>query len=532
MCETGGSVTIPTVSFLVPAFPSVRKAPVSDSTATTTAPPRMTRAQIRLLAVACSAVAVVIAAMASLNTALPDIAVDTGATQSQLTWIVDGYTLALAALLLPAGALGDRLGRRGVMIVGLIVFAAGSLLPLVADAPLWIIGARAVAGVGAALVMPSTLSLITAGFVEAHRARVIGIWAGVAGSGAVLGMILSGLVLEYASWRVIFGGSAAIAILLVALSFTIASSRSAQPLPFDFGGGILVILAVGLFVLGVMEGPHRGWADVVTLGSMIAGLAAAAGFVLVELRSKAPLLDVRLFRQRAFGVGAAGLSFQYLAGFGLFFLIVQYLQLVLGYSPLRASLALTPIFLVVMGLSLAVPALLTRVGIRILLSAGLALIGVALILMGLLDADSTYIEVAFALSIAGIGVGICTAPATHAIVTNTPEDQLGVASAVNDATREIGAAIGVAITGSVLAAAYGHGIDPVAPMIPEPARSAVQDSLAAAIQVAEQAGPQGEQLAELAQNAFLDGLQQASWAVAAILLVGAVISAFWAPRRS
>ncbi|MGN0123229.1 MAG: MFS transporter, partial [Rhodococcus sp. (in: high G+C Gram-positive bacteria)] len=251
-----------------------------------------------------------------------------------------------------------------------------------------------------------------------------------------------------------------------------------------------------------------------------------------ELRSKAPLLDVRLFRQRAFGVGAAGLSFQYLAGFGLFFLIVQYLQLVLGYSPLRASLALTPIFLVVMGLSLAVPALLARVGIRILLSAGLALIGVALILMGLLDADSTYVEVAFALSIAGVGVGICTAPATHAIVTNTPEDQLGVASAVNDATREIGAAIGVAITGSVLAAAYGHGIDPVAPMIPEPARSAVQDSLAAAIQVAEQAGPQGEQLAELAQNAFLDGLQQASWAVAAILLVGAVISAFWAPRRS
>lgn len=174
-------------------------------------------------------------------------------------------------------------------------------------------------------------------------------------------MILSGLVLEYASWRVIFAGSAAIAILLVALSFTIDSSRSTQPLPFDFGGGTLVVLAVGLFVLGVMEGPHRGWTDALTLGSMIAGLAAAVGFVLVELRSKAPLLDVRLFRQRAFGVGAAGLSFQYLAGFGLFFLIVQYLQLVLGYSPLRASLALTPIFLVVMGLSLAVPALLTRV---------------------------------------------------------------------------------------------------------------------------------------------------------------------------
>ncbi|WP_413247773.1 MFS transporter [Rhodococcus sp. Z13] len=492
----------------------------------------MTRAQIRLLAVACSAVAVVIAAMASLNTALPDIAVETGATQAQLTWIVDGYTLALAALLLPAGALGDRFGRRGVMILGLVLFAAASLLPLIADDPLWVIGARAAAGVGAALVMPSTLSLITAGFVEAHRPRVIGIWAGVAGTGAILGMTLSGLVLEYASWKVIFTGSAVIALLLVALSFTIPSSRAAQPLPFDFGGAVLVVLAVGLFVLGLMEGPHRGWLDVATLGPIVAGLVAAVGFVFVELRSKAPLLDMRLFTARAFGAGAAGLAFQYLAGFGLFFLIVQYLQLVLGYSPLRAALALTPILLVVMALSLTVPALLNRVGIRILLSAGLALIGASLILMSLLDADSTYLEVALTLAVTGLGIGICTAPATHAIVSNTPEDQLGVASAVNDATREIGAAIGVAITGSVLAAAYGHGIEPVARAIPEPARTAVEDSLAAAMQVAEQAGPQGEQLAVLAQDAFLDGLQQASWAVAAIMFAGAVISAFWAPGRS
>lgn len=511
-----------------------RKAPVSETAlpaGSTTAPPSVTRSQIWLLTVACSAVAGVIAAMAALNTALPDIAVDTGATQSQLTWVVDGYTLALAALLLPAGALGDRLGRRGVMIVGLAVFAVGSALPLLAADPLWIIIARAIAGAGAAMVMPATLSLITAGFHQAHRARVIGIWAGIAASGAVLGMIVSGVILEYWSWKVIFAGFAVASVLLIMASFTIGSSRSAEPQPFDAVGGVLVVLAVGLFVLGIMEGPHRGWADPVTLGALIAGLAAAAGFVAAELRSAAPLLDMRLFTNRAFGVGAAGLAFQYLAGFGLFFLIVQYLQLVLGYSPLMASVALTPIFLVVMALSLAVPLLLRRVGLRVLLSLGLALIGVSLIVMGWLDADSSYAEVAFAMTIAGVGTGICTAPATHAIVTNTPEDQLGVASAVNDATREIGAAIGVAIAGSVLAAAYGNGIDPVAPMIPEPARSAVQDSLAAAMHVAEQAGPQGAQLADLAQNAFLDGLQQASWSVAVILFVGAAISAFWAPGR-
>lgn len=493
---------------------------------------RMTRSQLWLLTVACAAVATVIAAMASLNTALADIAVDTGATQAQLTWIVDGYTLTLAALLLPAGALGDRFGRRGVMVAGLVVFGIGSALPLLASAPTWVIAARAVAGVGAALVMPSTLSLITAGFTEEHRTRGIGIWAGVAGSGAVVGMLLSGVILEYASWEIIFAGFAVVSAFLVAAGLTITSSRATHPSPFDVVGGVLVTAAVGLFVLGVMEGPQRGWADPLTLGALIGGVVAGAGFVIVERRSPAPLLDVRLFTNPAFSAGAGSLTLQYLAGFGVFYLIVQYLQLVLGYSPLMSAVALTPIFLLVMVLSVAVPLLLRWFGLRVLMSLGLALIALSMIVMGLLDADSSYADVAVAMAITGVGIGICTAPATHAIVTNTPEDQLGVASAVNDATREVGAAIGVAIAGSVLASAYGHRIDPVAASIPEPARGAVQDSLAAAVHVAEQAGPQGDALADLAQDAFLAGMQQGLWALATILLVGAVASAIWAPGRS
>ncbi len=492
----------------------------------------MTRAQVWLLTVACAAVAAVIAAMASLNTALPDIAVETGATQAQLTWIVDGYTLALAALLLPAGALGDRFGRRGVMLAGLVVFGIGSALPLFVSDPNWVIAARAVAGVGAALVMPATLSLITAAFTEEHRSRGIGIWAGVAGSGAVIGMLASGLILEYWSWKVIFAGFAVISVVLVVAGATVASSRAATPARFDIYGSVLVVVAVGSFVLGVMEGPQRGWVDPLTVGSLITGVVAGVVFVLVERRSQAPLLDVRLFSQRAFAVGAGSLTLQYLAGFGVFYLIVQYLQLVLEYSPLMSAVALTPIVLVVMALSVGIPVLLRWFGLRILLSVGLALIAVSLIVMGLLDADSSYTDVALAMAIAGVGIGVCTAPATHAIVTNTPEDQLGVASAVNDATREVGAAIGVAVAGSVLAAAYGHRIDPVAPAIPEPARSAVQDSLAAAVQVADAAGPQGGALVDVARDAFLAGMQQGMWAIAAILLVGAVASALWAPARS
>ncbi len=492
----------------------------------------MTRAQVWLLTVACAAVAAVIAAMASLNTALPDIAVETGATQAQLTWIVDGYTLALAALLLPAGALGDRFGRRGVMLAGLVVFGIGSALPLFVSDPNWVIAARAVAGVGAALVMPATLSLITAAFTEEHRSRGIGIWAGVAGSGAVIGMLASGLILEYWSWKVIFAGFAVISVVLVVAGATVASSRAATPARFDIYGSVLVVVAVGSFVLGVMEGPQRGWVDPLTVGSLITGVVAGVVFVLVELRSQAPLLDLRLFSQHAFAIGAGSLTLQYLAGFGVFYLIVQYLQLVLEYSPLMSAVALTPIVLVVMALSVGIPVLLRWFGLRILLSVGLALIAVSLIVMGLLDADSSYTDVALAMAIAGVGIGVCTAPATHAIVTNTPEDQLGVASAVNDATREVGAAIGVAVAGSVLAAAYGHRIDPVAPAIPEPARSAVQDSLAAAVQVADAAGPQGGALVDVARDAFLAGMQQGMWAIAAILLVGAVASALWAPARS
>ncbi|MFD6860483.1 MFS transporter [Rhodococcus sp. NPDC060090] len=492
----------------------------------------MNWSQLWLLAVACASVSAVIAAMAALNTALPDIAVDTGATQSQLTWIVDGYTLALAALLLPAGALGDRFGRRGILIVGLVVFGLGSALPLITDGPTWVIASRGVAGIGAALVMPATLSLITTGFSPEHRARAIGIWAGVAASGAVVGMIVSGVILEYTSWKLIFGGFAVASVALVAMALTIPSSRAENPGRFDFGGSILAIAAVGLFVLGVMEGPHRGWLDPVTIGALVVGLAAAVGFVFAELRAHEPLLDMRLFTNRAFSVGAACLNLQFLAGFGMFFLIVQYFQLILGYSPLMASVALTPIFFVVMALSFAVPALLRWISLRILISLGLCLIGVSMIFIGILDAESSYLDAALTMLVTGVGFGLCTAPATHAIVTNTPDDQQGVASAVNDATREIGAAIGVAAAGSVLAAAYGNQIAPTAQMLPEPARGAVEDSLAAALQVAEQAGSQGDALIAPARDAFLVGMQQASWALAAILLVGAVAAAFWAPSRT
>jgi len=505
----------------------------TSTTATLEPPSRLTRAQWWLLIVACAAVALVVAAMASLNMALPDIAVDIGATQSQLTWIVDSYTLVLAAFLLPAGALGDRYGRRGVLVAGLAVVAVSSALPLVLDSPTWIIAARGLAGLGAALVMPATLSVITAGFPEERRARAVGVWAGTAGAGCIAGLLVSGVILEYSSWIMIFVSFAGAAVVLLVASLTIASSRAHEHFPPDLVGSALSIIAVGLFVFGLMEGPHRGWTDAMVLACIILGLAAATGFVLTELRTPAPLLDVRLFTDRAFGSGALTLLFQFVAMFGVFFIVVQYLQLVLGYSPLGSSIQLIPLILLVMTVSVLIPPLVPRVGLRFLFTGGLAVLTGAFVLIGELDPHSSTVLINVALLLPGVGLGMVSAPATHAIVSSTPDDKQGVASAVNDATRELGAAIGVAVAGSMLAAMYGRKIEPVAAAIPDPAAStAVSDSLASALKVAEAAGPRGEELADLARSAFLAGMQQASWTIAVILAIGAVVAAFLSPGRS
>ncbi|PTR24842.1 EmrB/QacA subfamily drug resistance transporter [Rhodococcus sp. OK519] len=490
---------------------------------------RMTWGQIWTLTVSCGAVALVVAAMAALNTALADLARDTGATQSQLTWIVDGYTLALACLLLPSGALGDRYGRRGLLIVGLLVFGLASAAPILLDSPTEIIAARAVAGIGAALVMPATLSILTASFPATQRAKAVGIWSGVAGSGGVAGLIGSGLLLEKWSWHAIFIGLAVASAVLFVLAFSIPSSRDEHPYSFDIPGAVLSAGSIGLFVLGIIEAPQRGWLDPWVLAAIVGGIAAGVVFAVVEARTEHPLLDVRLFRNRTFGVGAVSLLMQFLATFGLFFLIVQHLQLVLDYSPLQSALALAPIAVVVLALSVAAPWLIPRIGLRVLTFVGLAVLGVALAMLGQLDADSSYRDVAVPLLIAAVGLGLCTAPATTAIVQNTPTAKQGVASAVNDATREIGAAIGVALAGSVLAAGYGRNIAPAVDAVPEQAKQPVGDSLAAALEVSKLAGPQGQQLADFARESFLQGMQEASLALAGVMLVSAVVLGIWAP---
>ncbi|WP_433655420.1 MFS transporter [Nocardia sp. CA-128927] len=492
---------------------------------------RLSAAQRWMLALSCSAVALVVASMAALYTALPELATATGATQQQLTWIVDGYTLALACLVLPAGALGDRYGRRVVLVVGLFVFALASATPLLFDSPTWLIGARAVAGVGAALVMPSTLSLLTAGFPEARRGNAVGLWAGVAGAGAVLGILGSGLLLEHWSWLSVFLAMAVAGAVLMVAGCTIPESVDQERPAMDPWGAVTSAAAVGLIVVAAIEAPARGWLDPLVLVAFVGGVLAAVIFTVVELRVRHPLLDVRLFARRGFAAGTMSVTVQFLVTFGVFMLLVQFLQLILGYRPLTSALAMAPMVVPMVAISAVAPWVADRIGLRLPTFTGLVVLGVGLVAVSRLTVDSSYLDLLWPLLVMSTGLGLCTAPATAAIIAGTPVEKHGVAAAVNDAAREVGAAIGIAVAGSILAAGYTDRIAPALPRLPEAARGPVGDSLAAALQVADRAGPQAQPLVEFAKAAFIHGAQQSCLALGYLAFAAAVIVGIWAPGR-
>jgi EmrB/QacA subfamily drug resistance transporter len=489
------------------------------------------RGRIWTLIVACLGVSLVISSMVALNTALGDIAVSTSATQSQLTWVVDGYTLVLACLLLPAGAIGDRYGRRGALLLGLSIFACASVAPAIFDSPLQIIVARAAAGAGAAFVMPATLSLLTAAYPRDERAKAVGIWAGIAGSGAIVGMLGSGLLLHFWSWRSIFWAFAAAGLFLVLLTCTVSSSRDDDAAPLDWPGAVLIGGAVAAFVFGVIEAPTRGWSDPVVCGCIAGGLALATAFGFVESRRPHPLLDIRLFTKPDFAAGSAGVTMLFLANFGFFYVMMQYIQLVMGYSALKTALALSPLMLPVLTLSALSAWYVPRFGLRLVLFSGLMLISAGFVCLRVLEVNAPYWELAWPLLVLSAGIGLCTAPTTSAIMAAVPDEKQGVASAVNDTTREVGAALGIALAGSILAARYDRVLTPQLAAFPEPVRGPASGSLAQALELSKHLGPQGSQLADICKSAFLGAMESSTLVMAALVAVAAALIALWSPGR-
>ncbi len=471
-----------------------------------------------VLAVTCLALAVVVSAMASLNVALPDIAVHTHADQTQQSWIVDAYSLVFASLLLPAGALGDRFGRRRALIAGLLVYGGASVGAALTASPEVLVALRAAAGAGAALVMPATLSTITGTFPPDQRARAVSVWAAVAGAAGVLGLLASGLLLQWWSWPAIFWFNAVLVVLaLTGTALAVPESAERGAPRIDVVGALLAAIGVAVLVHAVIQAPADGWTAPATLGSLGAGAVLLVGFVGWELRRVHPLLDPRLFRNRRFAAGSLSITLQFFALFGFMFALMQHLQLVRGDSALRAALSLLAMPLGMVPMSRLSPVLTARFGPRGPWTAGLVGIATGLALLARLGTDSPYSMVAAGLVPLGAGLGLAMPPATTAITDALPAHLQNVGSAVNDLARELGGALGIAVLASLLDGTYRASLHLPAG-VPARAAEAAHSSLAAATAV-------GGPVVGPARTAFVDGLHVALLAAAGVTLLAAVLVA-------
>jgi len=413
-----------------------------------------------ITAVVCLALATVVAAMASLNVALPDIARDTHASQTDLTWVIDAYSLAFASLLLPGGGLGDRFGRRMALIIGLVIFGAGSALALAATTPTELIALRAVLGVGAALVMPATLSTITSTFPPTERTRAVSVWAAVGGGAAVLGVLAAGALLVVFSWRSIFVLNVVLGGIALAgtLRFVPESADPNAP-RLDFGGAAIAVVALVALVFSVIEAPTYGWLAGRTIGGLGLAVLGLLGFVAWELRHATPLLDPRLFRNRQLATGSMSIFVQFFAFFGFTFIGMQYLQLVRGDTPLLAAVHVLPLAAIMVPTSRLAPGLTARYGTRTVCATGLALVCAGLAIIAQVGTQTPYLLMAAGLVVLGAGMGAAMTPATSAITEALPLAQQGVGSAINDLSREIGGATGIAVIGSILTSTYAAKVN-------------------------------------------------------------------------
>jgi EmrB/QacA subfamily drug resistance transporter len=475
-----------------------------------------------VLAIVCLSLGLVVAGVAMLNVALATMTRALGASQTDQQWIVDGYTVALAALLLFAGALGDRFGRRRALVAGLALFVAANAFSAFANSAGALIVWRVLAGVGAALIMPATLSTITSVFPPDKRAKAVGLWAGIAGAGGMLGLLVAGAMLEQWWWGSIFVITAALgAVALVATVLMVPETRASHTVRLDPPGALLSIAAAGGFVFGIIEGPSRGWTDPVTLFGLLGGALAGVLFVGWELRSPAPLLDPRLFQKHGFATGSASLFLQFFALYGFFFVALQFLQLILGYSTLMSAVALLPAIAVMLPLSTVAATLAERYGQRIVGSAGLLIAAAGFGVLASMTASSGYGLFLVGLVLTVIGTALAMTPATNAIIASLPRAHQGVASAVNDAARELGSAFGVAILGSAFYSAYRGSIDGSLHDLPASVATAAHDAPAAAFAAAQRAGPTGQSLASAARHAFMTGSRAAMLIGVGLLVVGA-----------
>lgn len=480
-----------------------------------------------ILGILCLCLILVVASVSSLNVAIPSIVRALDADQTEQLWIIDSYGLVFAGFLLFAGALGDRYGRKKALLVGLVVFAGAAVVASQAGDPTQLIALRAVMGIGAALIMPATLSILTSVFPPAERGKAIAVWAGFAGAGGAIGPLMSGLLLESFWWGSVLFINVPIALVaLVAIAWVVPSSRDEERRPLDPLGAVLSIIGLGGLVFGIINGPEHGWTSPETLAGFALGIAGLVGFVLYELRLEFPMLDPRLFRLRRLSLGSFTITAAFGVMFGMFYIVTLYLQFVHGYSPLSAAVHQLPFAATMLVVSPQGPRLVARFGARTMVTFGLLVQAVGFGVMATLGPDTPYVVLLVGLVLLGIGLANLMPPSTEAIVAALPASKAGVGSAINDTTREVGGAIGIAVLGSLLSIGYRSGVSDVVSRLPGEVAGVVEDSIAGAIAVGSspEAPPGlGDQLIETAKGAYTDGMSLAFVVAAGIGVVAAVI---------
>lgn len=484
----------------------------------------------------------VVSAVSGLMVSLPSIAIETGASQTQLTWIVDAYTVVFAGLLLLAGAIADKHGRRKVLATGLAIYVVANVFGLGLTDPEQLIAVRALTGVGAAFIMPSTLSVITTSFTGEERGKAVGVWVGVAGGGAIIGLFATAFLLNYYSWHSFFAMNLVLAcVALVGTLRVVPESLADLGTSLDWVGGLLSVVAVSSLVFGIIEGPERGWSDVVTIVSVVVGVVFFVTFVFWELRLQHPLLDPRLFGNRGFSAGALAITIQFFCQFGFIFVGLQYLQYVAGFSAWEAVKRLLILPFVMIPASRAAGHLAGKVPQKILGTIGALVFSTGMFVFATMSEVFNLRHFWSGVVLMALGMAFTMVPATTAITSSLPMAKQGVASAVNDVSRELGSAVGIAVMGSALNDTYRSSMAPALQGLPAEIAARLERSVAfvkidpqAVVAGNPQAAPllaKWESLTAAGRDAFTQGMHAALSIAGGTAIAAAITIALLAPRQ-
>ena len=466
------------------------------------------------------------------NVALPTLVRQLHASTTQLQWVVDAFNLLFAGSVLAAGSLSDRLGRKGMLLAGLSLFGLASLAGGLMNGPGQLIGARAVMGVGAAMVFPSTLSLITNVFTErGERARAIGLWGAITGAAIALGPIVGGWLLQLSDWRSIFFAMAPVAAIggVLAARF-VPTSRDTRAPRTDRAGFALSTAMVALLVYTIIEAPNQGWGSLRTLGGFALTALLAGAFAAWEQRTEHPMLDLSLFRNPRFTAASVSVAISFFALSGFIFQVTQYFQFLKGYGPLSTGVRLLPVASLVALSSILGARLAVRVGTKLVVASGLFLMAAFYLWVTTAAATTSYAAIAAQMVVLGTGMGLTSAPATEAIMGVVPRAKAGVGSAVNDATRLLGGTLGVAVIGSVYASLYSSRLTSALPSgLPATVARAAHASVGTALTLADKLAHTGHPaLAAAIHNAasvaFFHGFRAGNFVSAGVAGAGAVMA--------